>query len=393
MSSYHSYFTYRDYSSIGKGLIICAFDADVGNTSAFLGMDSVYDDNAYTGVRYDYGAKYNEVANIRITLITFDGSDFSVERFRDVARWLSGATKSSWLDLYEGHALAYSFFCKCVNIEHYKLDGRTIGITATFESVSPWAYSPLQTITRQVVNRSLEEYKDSWEQRESYKELAEVLAGAEKHGWPIVINNLSDERYSYLYPNIEFSNKLVYKFTGDGETDKFVLRHRVPNITSVTVGGNEVDDYFYKEGVIIFKEPPTHDAPICINGHFGETPLLILNKTTGEFTAIYNIAVDETITINSNQIIHSNKNSRIFGDDFNFVWPRLVYGDNVITTAGTGTLKITYRYPVKIGDCVINVNANLHDPICDLEKREIASDEEMQKVFDSTYLNVFGGIA
>ena len=122
MSSYHSYFTYQNFSSLEKGLIISAFDADSGETSAFLGMDSMYSENPSTGVRYDYGAKYKEVATIKITLITFDGSDFTEDRFRDTVRWLSGAPKSSWLDLYKNNILSYSFLCKCVDIQHYKMD-------------------------------------------------------------------------------------------------------------------------------------------------------------------------------------------------------------------------------------------------------------------------------
>jgi hypothetical protein len=394
MSSYHSYFTYRDYSSLGKGLVICAFNADNGDSSAFLGMESIYTENPHTGVRYDYGAKYNNVANFEITLKTFDNSDFSVERFRDVARWLSGATKSSWLDLYEGNALAYSFLCRCVDIQHYKMDARIIGVTATFESVSPWAYSPMQTITRQVVNRSLEEYKDSWEERKGYQGLIGDLAGGEKHGWPIVIDNLSDEQYSYLYPNIEFSNQLVYKFTGDNKTKNFVLRHRLPNLTSLTIDGEEVtsDDYLYKESVIFFNSAPKQGAEICAFGNFGETDLFILNKTTKELAIVSNIAVDEVITINNNHLIYSSKGTRIFGKDFNLVWPRLVPGENVITTAGTGTLKITYRYPIKIGDCAININANLHGPVCELSQREVATSGKIEETFMDIYINVFGGV-
>ena len=58
MSSYHTSFKYKGYSSEEKGLIIAAFDADMGATSAFLDMESQYADNVLTGVRHDYGAKY-----------------------------------------------------------------------------------------------------------------------------------------------------------------------------------------------------------------------------------------------------------------------------------------------------------------------------------------------
>ena len=119
---------------------------------------------------------------------------------------------------------------------------------------------------------------------------------------------------------------------------------------------------------------------------------MILNKTTNELTTISSVAIDETITISNNQLIYSSKKSRIFGDDFNLVWPKLTYGENVLSTVGTGTLKIAYRYPIKIGDCVIDINDNLHAPICDLAKREVANAQDIEKIFDDTYINVFGGM-
>lgn len=370
MSSYHSYFTYQGFSSVEKGLVICAFEPDSGNMSAFLGMNSIYSESPRTGVRYDYGAKYSEVANIKITLITFDGSDFTVERFRDVARWLSGAPKSSWLDLYEDNTLAYSFLCRCVDIQHYKMDARTIGVTVTFESVSPWAYSPLQTITTQVVNTSSAEDGD-----------------------PILVHSLSDEKYSYLYPNIEFVNSLTYEFVGDNETTEFVLKHAIPILTSVTVNGEEVQNYSYQQGKIVFDEPPIQNKVIRVQGNFGETSLSIYNKTTDEITTVSHIAADEVITLNNHQIIYSSKASRIFGEDFNFVWPKLFYGTNVLCASGQGTLKITYRYPIKIGDCVINTDVNINGDMCQQASQDIASDQEVADMFAEVYNTTFGGIA
>jgi hypothetical protein len=370
MSSYHSYFTYQGFSSDEKGLAICAFDADSGNTSAFLGMDSIYSENARTGVRYDYGAKYNEVANIKITLITFDATDFTVDRFRDVARWLSGASKSSWLDLYEDNTLAYSFLCKCVDIQQYKMDSRTIGVTATFESVSRWAYSPLQIITKQIVNTASVDDGDL-----------------------ITIDNLSDEKYSYLYPNIEFSNLLVCTLNGDGKTKKFTLEYPMTNLTHVTIDEAEVQNYTYSQGVISFNTAPKRNALICVHGNFGVTSLSICNKATGDTTIVSNIAPSETITMDSNQIIYSSKSNRIFGEDFNFVWQKLSYGNNVLCVATQGTLIITYRYPIKIGDCVINTDVNTSGDMCQQASQDLATDREVVEIFTDIYNTVFGGIA
>jgi hypothetical protein len=291
-------------TSTEKGLVIASFDAQNGEYDSFLGMDNIYA-KSNNGIRYDYGAKYNNVATINITMINFDGSDFTVNQFRDVARWLSGAQKSSWLDLYDGETIAYSFLCKCVNMQQYKIDARTIGVIVTFESVSPWAYSATQSITVTVDNR----------------------ASAEE-GTPIKIENLSDESYSYVYPNITFSS------------------------TS--------------------------------NGAF-----VLYNHLIKEYTIVNNIKAGEIITLNSNQIIYSSNSSRVFGDDFNFVWPKLIYGNNTLSASGQGTLTISYRYPVKIGDCVINVGENINCGMCQDASQEIATDVDVTKMFNNVFYTVF----
>ena len=311
MSSYHTSFKYKGYSSEEKGLIIAAFDADMGETSAFLDMESQYADNVLTGVRHDYGAKYSEVAQIRITLLNFNGTDFSVNKFRDVARWLSGAKTSSWLDLYENDALAYSFLCKCINVQQYKMDSRTIGIIATFESVSPWAYSEVQTITKEIDNVTMLE-----------------------NGDPIDILNMSDEGYAYVYPTITF------------------------------VGASD-------------------------------SQFELFNTATGDKTVVKNVLKDEVITMNNNQIIYSSDSTRVFSDnDFNFVWQKLVHGTNELKALGQGTLTITYRYPIKIGDCVVNVDdVDFSSAMCQEASLDIATDIDVANMFNDVYNTVFGGVA
>ena len=94
--------------------------------------------------------------------------------------------------------------------------------------------------------------------------------------------------------------------------------------------------------------------------------LEIVNNTTDETTRINNIKSNEVIDIVDKQFIvaylwdyvsQSLKNTnRIFGQDFNFVWPKLTPGMNSFTIRGDGNgkLKFSYRYPIKIGDCAID---------------------------------------
>lgn len=90
----------------------------------------------------------------------------------------------------------------------------------------------------------------------------------------------------------------------------------------------------------------------------------IKNTTTDEETQINNLAINETVTLNNNQSIVSDKPNRVFGNDFNFRFPRLGPGLNEFVITGTGNLTFEYLYFIKIGDMATELNA-VSDPICD----------------------------
>jgi hypothetical protein len=84
----------------------------------------------------------------------------------------------------------------------------------------------------------------------------------------------------------------------------------------------------------------------------------IKNKTLNEETIINNIVENEEITLSNNQFILSDNTTRIFGNDFNYVWPRLRPGINdfEILLDSNADIEFVYRYPIKIGDCAIDIN-------------------------------------
>jgi hypothetical protein len=150
MSLYHSSFTYLNNNSSAEGFAIGSFDTDSGFTDTYLGMDQIYTDSYDSTHRHLYGTKYNSVATITVTIVKPDGSDISVAENRRILRWLTGSRKASWLDLYAGDNLQYSFYCTTKNVEQYKLDARVVGLKITFESVHPWAWSAPQSFSLDV---------------------------------------------------------------------------------------------------------------------------------------------------------------------------------------------------------------------------------------------------
>lgn len=92
--------------------------------------------------------------------------------------------------------------------------------------------------------------------------------------------------------------------------------------------------------------------------------LNITNDHTGDTTLVTNITTNEVVSINDNMLITSSNAAKVFGSSFNFVFPRLVAGQNDLIVQGTGDITLEYVYCIKIGDCAMDINV-ISDPIYD----------------------------
>lgn len=92
--------------------------------------------------------------------------------------------------------------------------------------------------------------------------------------------------------------------------------------------------------------------------------VVIKNIMTGDETKINNLVANEVVTLDNNMTIVSDNSVRVFGNDFNFVFPRLQAGVNEFEITGDGDVTFEYIYPIKLGNVAIDVNA-YSDPICD----------------------------
>ena len=331
MSSYHSSFTYLGINSAkDKRLRIASFNPDNGEHDTFLSM-SPTTDNYYDGTKkFDYGAKFDSVATINITLIKPDESDFSVAENRDLLRWLTGVRTNAWLDFYEGNDIKYSFFGRVTNVKQQKLDARIIGLVLTFTSIHPWAYSAVQVVECEL----------------------------KSDGFSIEENGtIYQNKYN---PNFGIDEKGVVYINNYGTPDTF-----------------DITDYgvVYKiQDTIVEFENPSDDLYTYINLDVEYTntfdkdvtsSLTIKNLDLDEETSVVDIAKGEVIKLNSGQFIISDIPNKIFGDSFNFIWPRLRPGINQISVNGSGSGLITfkYRYPIKIGDCATDIENIINNPV------------------------------
>lgn len=276
MSSYHTSFSYLNQNSYDDfNLQIVHFSSgDSGEVDSYLSQEAIYSDSPRGTKRTLYGTKYNSVALMQFTVMRPNGAEFSIEKTREINRWLTGSNQYSWMDLYVGDEVKYRMHCFIQDVRPYKVDSRIVGFVITAESSSPWCYSSLQTISQ-------------------------GLNGTET----LQINNLSDDLYTYTDVRTVFQNS-----TGES--------------------------------------------------------LTITNNALGDTTVINNLKANEVITLSENMFITSDNTARIFGNDFNYVWPKLKAGVNDFTASGVGTLTFEYIYAMKVSDCVGDLNA-ASAPVCD----------------------------
>ena len=334
MAIYHPKISFHGQTNYDLELIVSTFNPDNGEVDSYLDMEPVYTDSYDGTIRTDYGAKYKSVATPSITFIEVNGSDINPYKVRNVLRWLTGSRKNSWMDVCDKDGeIVCSYLGRFTDVKLQKEDARVIGIVAYFTSVSPWAYSKVQSPVVVNVNGETE----------------------------FAIDNLSDDLYSYVYPKVSFKNgknqnrfsitnstivegNAIEHFIGDGEKKEYKLDNYFYNDGSVTVDGNKITQYKYNKdtGNLEFDIAPSRGSLIEINSK-------IRNRAS-----FSNLQQEEVITIDNNFVVYSDNDKRIFDDDFNFVFPRLIPGTNRFFADGVGLLTLEFRYPMKVADGLLN---------------------------------------
>lgn len=330
MASYHSSFTYLGKNSSGEGFIVASFEPDRGFVDTYLGMDQVTTDSYDGSKKFIYGNRYNSQATISITLVKPDGTAFSEAENRLIFRWLSGSRQASWLDFYVSDALAYSFLGNFTSFQQQKQDAKVIGIQATFTSINPWAWSASQNI-----------------QCGFHEEMLEINENGVLYRNILEDSNLGLDNDGVLYndkveENMPFSINEYGVIFNEGDNEVVVI-------------DNLSDDLYTYTNLNV----------TCFNQKGGE--FVLENQTLGEKTIVSGLSDNEEVVIAAGQFIVSSIPNKVFGNDFNFVWPRLCPGENKLTIGGgsVGTAQFAYRYPMKVGDCAMDVENLGLNPMCE----------------------------
>lgn len=149
---------FNNYSSVDFPtftLLTClSFDGTTGESNTFLTREAVASESFNGKFKNTSHYKYTENLTLKITFIKEGYGDFSLDEARKVLAWLTSKDTPSFLDVYDdrySEAALYSVLGGFTNIQSYKLgSGRVVGFVADFESISPFAYSPINTFKRTI---------------------------------------------------------------------------------------------------------------------------------------------------------------------------------------------------------------------------------------------------
>lgn len=328
--------------------LICnlAFDSDDGGTDSWLNREAVASETYRGEFKRVHNYKYTDTLSPQFTFMKEDFSDFTLTEQRAVLAWLTSKSTASYLSVYYGDCesdsaeLAYELLGGFTEIELYKMgNGRVVGIVATFESVAPYAFSPVKS-----------EYRD--------------LIGHSTYNlcpYTLTIKCNTDEVNSYIYPKITMTQSSV----AIEMKDDFVLNTGLTTDENIVISDGFKADiipntlYHIPEKNKYFIQKPA-DNTITIGSGLASTypgygdlksSIIIKNNTIGTKTQITNVSKLEKITIDgTNQIITSSSN-RIFGDDFNWQWLPLQRGTNEISVIGNVSgFTLEWREPMKVGE-------------------------------------------
>lgn len=328
-------FNYNGYSSEDFDLLCdVAFDSDSGDMSSFLTREAIASESYRGDFKRVHAYKYTEAFTPVLTLIKKGFGDFTLEEQRKIFRWLTGKRTASFLTVYhdDSEVISYEILGGFTEINTYKLgNGRVVGFVATFESVSPYAFSPLKTTTKDISDPADNSIEINIETDEPESLIYPRITI--KHGNTIVVD---------VAQPIDIADRIpgtVYRYTANGTTTYYWIEAKINSETNTPE--------FDSSGNIIYEPKSDTSQP-----NIDRTSIVIKhNELNTEVTFANNVVNGEVVIDGANRLAYDKTHpSRVIGDDFSWNWLGLKDGNNTLSFIGNATVTIEYREPIKCGD-------------------------------------------
>ena len=310
-----------------------SFGGNDGETETYLSKEAMISESYNGGSNKIHGYKWSEPFTFSVTLIKQDYSDFTSEENRKMLKWLTSSSNASFVDIYmdDSEAIEWSALGNWVNVSQYKLgNGRIVGYIAEWESATPWALSPLYTITKDVSDPLDNKITINLETDDPQNAVYPRITIQQDSTTNIIsINHAMGDTDNWVEGSVfkNINNNTFYWVDAKGEKHTSITDSSGFNTTSVSIKNTYTDD---NENVTVFDT-------------------LVKNNTKGE-----KVVLDGANRVVSNYVINDSGKetlgNRIFGDDFSWNWTPLYEGKNELSFVCNCTVTVEYRYPIKCGE-------------------------------------------
>lgn len=365
---------YATYSSLDFDLICdVAFDSDSGATSSFLSREAVASETYRGAIKRVSSYKYTESFAPVITFVDKNFGEFTMERQRQILKWITSKDTPSFLNVYhdDSNVVSYAILGNFIECETYKLgNGRVVGFQCTFESIMPYAFSDLHTISKTISNSDNNEI------------IIEIDTDDNKPIYPCVTIHHNGKNYvriadgqvltsaSKMANNTAYYNGTTFywkpsmaqlRMSATMPTTDYNKDWPVKTVTKAPTM-NEMEDktiYLYSS-TYYWVDPPYTFRSATTNPNLETTSVKLVNThydffnvpTPLEAVVVQNNTLTEKIVLDgANKIVYSDNSSRIFGDDFvNWRWLELHDGKNEIIVEGNCKVTLEYREIRKVGE-------------------------------------------
>ena len=322
---------YAGYSSQDFDLKTClSFEGDSGDVNTFLNREAVASESYRGHFRRVHNYKYSEVLAPTLTFIKDDFRDFTMEEQRKILKWLTSKDTASFLTVYhdDSEVISYEILGGFIEINTHKAgNGRVVGITAVFESIAPWAFSSLYTITKNVSNPTDNKITINLETDDPQNAVYPRITIQQGDSNIITINHAMGDTDNWVEGSVFKYDNTYYWVDAKGEKHTSTSNTSGFSTTSVSIRNTHTDD----------------------NGKVSVFDTLVKKNITKE-----KVVLDGANRVVSNYFIDDSGKeiigTRIFGDDFSWNWTPLYEGKNELSFVGNCVITVEYRYPIKCGE-------------------------------------------
>ncbi len=345
-----------------------SFDSDSGEVETYLNRAAVASES-YNGIlKRVHGYKWEQTFTPKFTFIKKNYEDFTPEENRKILTWLTSSVNAEFLDVYRENTdtIDFSLLGNFITVNQYKLgNGRVVGYVAEFESVTPWALSPLQVITKDVSNPNNATIEINLTTDEPQSAIYPRITIAQS-GTVVRINGELN-LYSTMTVNTVYFNGTTYYWKTPGATRCHSLAQPKYDWPIIEVDHDYTDEDTWASSVIYhnattstyFWIDPYDFHENLTNPNLKTTGVLITNTYTDSKQAtqrletfVTNNLQGETVVLDgANKVVSSSRPlGRVFGDDFKWQWIPLYKDKNELSFVGNCTVTVEYRYPMKTGE-------------------------------------------